>query len=171
MKTKNELIEDALREAKYFSKDLKKYLFELERQKDLTREEIDFVNASRNIHRHTEDALLLLDSISKDASIEKNNLKKEIAELKNGSNRLGEIKKVGVIKRNDYIFWTNRMSEIIYFCAECDPKGEGGHGGVLARNVGIVECCNDLKQFFKFCPTCGKPVDWTDVTEIKNQIK
>ena len=58
-KTKNELINDALFEAKEFSKDIRRYLYEISKERQLTEQEQKFWDLTHDIHVHTNDALLL----------------------------------------------------------------------------------------------------------------
>lgn len=58
-KTRNELIYDALFEAKEFSKDIRRYLYEISKERQLTDQEQKFWDLTHDIHVHTNDALLL----------------------------------------------------------------------------------------------------------------
>ena len=58
-KTKNELINDALFEAKEFSKDIRRYFYEISKERQLTEQEQKFWDLTHDIHVHTNDAILL----------------------------------------------------------------------------------------------------------------
>lgn len=57
--TKNELIEKALQESKEFSKEIRKYLYEISKERQLTEQEQKFWDLTHDIHVHTNDAILL----------------------------------------------------------------------------------------------------------------
>lgn len=59
--TKQELIINALREAKDFIKDMRKYLYEQEQSRPLTEQEKAFFDKTHDIHVHTNDALMFFD--------------------------------------------------------------------------------------------------------------
>lgn len=61
--TKAQLIENALREAKDFSKDVRKYIHETSKDRPLTKEEQKLWELTCDVHVHTNDAILLLESI------------------------------------------------------------------------------------------------------------
>lgn len=63
-KSKNELIEDALFEAKEFSKDIRRYLYNISKERPLTEQEQKFWDLTHYIHVHTNDALLLFKELS-----------------------------------------------------------------------------------------------------------
>lgn len=76
-----------------------------------------------------------------------------------------------VIKRTDYEAFSDNVYQIVCFCKKCDPKGIGGHGGMLG-SIGHSGTNKELKatlsKFSRFCPTCGEVVDWDVITEIAN---
>lgn len=74
-----------------------------------------------------------------------------------------------VIKRIDMTAFTSNIKEIICFCNHCGPNAKGGQGGILARfpNPSYMDIEN-LKKINRFCPTCGKQVDWDNITEMQN---
>lgn len=83
------------------------------------------------------------------------------------------MEKTSVIQRNDYIMFTNKLTHILCFCSKCDPKAEGGYGGILL-NCNIYNNDKNIqqqKQFINYCPTCGKEIDWNNITEKDNYIK
>lgn len=61
MMEKQELIINALREAKDFAKDMRKYLYEQEQSRPLTEQEKIFFDKTHDIHIHTNDALMFFD--------------------------------------------------------------------------------------------------------------
>lgn len=80
----------------------------------------------------------------------------------------------GVIKRIDYHTFSTDISNVICFCNKCDPKGEGGHGGYLGNSCYAVtndEVKERYSEFTKFCPTCGKIINWDDITERENWLR
>ena len=62
MDTKKELIEQSLHKSKDFVKDIRKYLYEISQQRELSEQEKEFYELTHEIHIKTNDALLLLDS-------------------------------------------------------------------------------------------------------------
>lgn len=60
MSSENELVELALRESKDFSKEIKKYLYEISKERELTKQEKDFYELTHEIHIRTNDALIIL---------------------------------------------------------------------------------------------------------------
>lgn len=54
------VVDNALREARYFSKDVRKYLYEIEKKRPLTNEEKILWNKTHDVHVHTNDAELIL---------------------------------------------------------------------------------------------------------------
>ena len=59
--TENELIILALRESKDFSKSIRKYLYDIGKQRQLTAQEKEFYDLTHEIHIRTNDAILILD--------------------------------------------------------------------------------------------------------------
>lgn len=57
---KKELIEKALRESKDFSKEIRKYLYDISKERPLTEQEQKFFELTHDIHIHTNDAILIL---------------------------------------------------------------------------------------------------------------
>lgn len=57
---KDKLIEEALREAKDFSKAIRQYLYDLSKERSLTCQEKEFYELTHAVHVHTNDAILLL---------------------------------------------------------------------------------------------------------------
>lgn len=57
--TKNELIEQALRESKDFSKEIRQYLYDQSQKRELTEEEKRLFDKTHDIHIDTCDALML----------------------------------------------------------------------------------------------------------------
>ena len=57
---KKDLIEEALRESKDFSKEIRKYLFEISKEREMTEQEKNFYELTHEIHIRTNDAILLL---------------------------------------------------------------------------------------------------------------
>lgn len=58
---KKKLIEEALRESKDFSKEIRQYFYDISRERPLTKQEQNFFKLTHDIHIHTNDAILLLD--------------------------------------------------------------------------------------------------------------
>ena len=54
------IIQDALNEARYFSKDVRKYLFEIEKQRPLTDEEQKLWKSTHDVHIHTNDSGMII---------------------------------------------------------------------------------------------------------------
>ena len=61
--TKKQVVEQALFEAKEFSKDIRRYLFDVSQERLLTEREQKLYDTTHYIHVHTNDALLLLDEL------------------------------------------------------------------------------------------------------------
>ena len=59
-KEKIKFIHDSLREAKDFSKQIRKYLYEIEKQRPLTDIEKDLWNKTHRIHVKTEDSRMMI---------------------------------------------------------------------------------------------------------------
>lgn len=57
---KKELIDNALREAKDFSKMIRQYLYDISQERPLTEREQEFFDMTHDVHVHTHDAILLL---------------------------------------------------------------------------------------------------------------
>lgn len=80
-----------------------------------------------------------------------------------------------VIKRIDYDEFSTTVNNVVCFCAKCDPKGEGGHGGYLGNNSGYAITNTEVKsaygEFVKFCPTCGDRINWDNIQERKNHLR
>jgi hypothetical protein len=60
--TENELIELALRKSKDFSKDIRKYLYEISKERQLTEQEKELYELTHDIHIRTNDAILILNN-------------------------------------------------------------------------------------------------------------
>lgn len=54
------IIHDTLRNARYFSKDVRKYLLEIEKQKPLTDEEKKLLKSTHDVHIQTNDSGLII---------------------------------------------------------------------------------------------------------------
>ena len=54
------LIEKALRESKDFSKEIRQYLYDISKERQLTEQEQKFWELTHDIHIHTNDAILIL---------------------------------------------------------------------------------------------------------------
>lgn len=74
----------------------------------------------------------------------------------------------GVMKRIDYHAMSMDISEIIYFCDNCDPGANGGHGGILARTVDASD--NDIQRK-DYCPTCGAKINWAKIQTRQNWLR
>ena len=61
--TKKQVVEQALCEAKEFSKDIRRYLYDVSRERQLTEQEQKLYNSTHYIHAHTIDGILLLDEL------------------------------------------------------------------------------------------------------------
>ena len=59
-KEKIKFIHDSLEEAKDFSKEIRKYLYEIEKQRPLTDMEKDLWNKTHRIHVKTEDSRMMI---------------------------------------------------------------------------------------------------------------
>lgn len=75
----------------------------------------------------------------------------------------------GIIKRKDYVMFTDNLRKVICFCKNCDPKGEGGHGGIISSYE--RDDMEFLKKDKNFCPTCGDKINWDDVIERVNYLR
>lgn len=56
----NKLIEKALRESKDFSKEIRRYLYEISKERELTEQEKKLYELTHEIHIRTNDAILIL---------------------------------------------------------------------------------------------------------------
>lgn len=54
------LIEKALRESKDFSKEIRRYFYEISKERELTEQEKKFYELTHDIHIRTNDAILLI---------------------------------------------------------------------------------------------------------------
>ena len=63
--TKRDIIELALRESKDFSKEMRKYLYEISTKRQLTVQEKNLYEITHQIHIRTNDALLILSDNNK----------------------------------------------------------------------------------------------------------
>lgn len=83
------------------------------------------------------------------------------------------MEKTNVIIRFDYRFYTNDITQAVAFCRHCDPKAEGGHSATLfcienpKNKTDAYAKFRKAKENIKFCPHCGKPVDWNDIHETR----
>lgn len=83
-------------------------------------------------------------------------------------------KTTGVIKRIDYEAFSTRIFNVVCFCKECDPKGEGGHGGYLGSDEYAItndEVKARYSEFTKFCPSCERIINWDDIERRENYIR
>ncbi|MBP0959208.1 MAG: hypothetical protein J5992_03695 [Oscillospiraceae bacterium] len=77
------------------------------------------------------------------------------------------MKNSGIILRVDYEPFTTNISRICCFCKDCDPDAGGGKGGYLPsmrRNDEYEE--GNYQTVNKYCSTCGKEIDYTNVTIV-----
>jgi hypothetical protein len=58
---RKELIETALRESKDFAKEIRYYLYDISKERPLTKQEQALFESTHEIHVRTNDAILLLD--------------------------------------------------------------------------------------------------------------
>ena len=58
--SKKEIIEKALKESKDFSKEIRKYLYEISKQRPLSDKEKEFYEMTHEIHVRTHDSLMIL---------------------------------------------------------------------------------------------------------------
>ena len=82
-------------------------------------------------------------------------------------------KTANVIKRIDYEAFSTKIANVICFCKECDPTGEGGHGGYLGSSEYAVtndEVKARYSEFTRFCPTCGRIINWDNIEERENYL-
>lgn len=70
--------------------------------------------------------------------------------------------KTGIVKRIDYIAHTDKVYDVAFFCATCDPYGKGGHGGNI-ENYKHDDWQEKMPEYHMYCPTCGKVLDWNDI--------
>jgi len=61
--SEKELIEKALREAKDFSKEIRRYLYEISKDREFTEKEQKFWELTHDVHVHTHDAITLLNEL------------------------------------------------------------------------------------------------------------
>ena len=61
--SEKELIEKALREAIDFSKEIRRYLYEISKDREFTEQEQKFWELTHDVHVHTNDAITLLNEM------------------------------------------------------------------------------------------------------------
>ena len=76
--TEKQLIEQSLYESKDFVKEIRQYLYDVSKERPLTEREQKFWDDTHNIHIHTNDAILLMNTLE---NFCENQLSKEDADL------------------------------------------------------------------------------------------
>lgn len=88
----------------------------------------------------------------------------------------------GIVLRIDKKPFSEEIEGVYAFCSECDPEGVGGGPGVLGQ---IPKCDHwdrsddlvtefDVESFAKyhrFCPTCGKKINYSERMMKQNYLK
>lgn len=59
-KFEEKIIEEALRESKDFSKEIRQYIYDISKERALTQQEQKIFKLTHDVHVHTNDAILLL---------------------------------------------------------------------------------------------------------------
>lgn len=82
--------------------------------------------------------------------------------------------KTGIIKRVDHEAYSNEVRDVVCFCASCDPEGNGGKGGIVLNLEGWQwnneAFRNEMIANSRFCPKCGKELDWNNVKACANML-
>lgn len=68
----------------------------------------------------------------------------------------------GVIKRIDHKPYSSDIVNVVCFCEHCDPEGKGEQGGLLKSFHKDDD--GFLKKDIHYCPTCGRTVNWNQMT-------
>ena len=71
-----------------------------------------------------------------------------------------------IVMRKDKEAYGEKVLHAVLFCKHCDPKAEGGHGGIIySTECFIDDAVEQAKKHQNYCPTCGRKINWGNPIE------